>query len=43
MLAMRNGDQPAAIEYCSRLVEIDPDTFEGWFNLRFVEQRMTAA
>jgi hypothetical protein len=25
------------------LVEIDPDTFEGWFNLRFAQQRMAAA
>lgn len=40
MLAIRNGDQRAAIDYCTRLVEADPDCFEGWFNLRFAEQRM---
>jgi tetratricopeptide (TPR) repeat protein len=40
MLAIRNGDQAAAVEYCLRLVEADPDSFEGWFNLRFAQQRM---
>ena len=28
MLAMRNGDRTAATEYCKRLVEVDPDSFE---------------
>ena len=40
-LAIRSGDRAAAIEYCTRLVEVDPDSFEGWFNLRFAQQRMT--
>ncbi len=42
MLAIRNGDQRAAMDYCTRLVAADPDSFEGWFNLRFAEQRMRA-
>ena len=33
-------NQAAAVEYCTRLVEIDPDSFEGRFNLRFAQQRM---
>jgi len=40
MLAIANGDQSSAMDYCTRLVEADPDSFEGRFNLRFVQQRM---
>jgi len=40
MVAIRNGDQRAAVDYCTRLVQADPDCFEGWFNLRFAEQKM---
>ena len=43
MLAIRSGNQTAAVEYCTRLVEVDPDCFEGWFNLRFAQQRMRPA
>ena len=40
MVAIWSGNQAAAVEYCTRLVEIDPDSFEGRFNLRFAQQRM---
>jgi len=42
LIAFRNGDQPAAIEYGKRLVEIDPITYEGWFNSRFTQPRRIA-
>ncbi len=42
-LAIKNGDQEAAINYCTRLVEVDPDSFEGRFNLRYAHQRMRKA
>jgi len=38
--AIWNGDQASAVEYCTRLVEADADSFEGWFNLRFAQQHM---
>jgi tetratricopeptide (TPR) repeat protein len=41
-LAIQNGDQAAALDYCTRLVEVDPDAFEPRFNLRFVQQSMAA-
>ena len=40
MVAIESGNQAAAVEYCTRLVDVDPDSFEGRFNLRFAQQKM---
>ena len=42
-LALWEGDQTAAVDYCSRLVEVDPTSFEGWHNLGFANQMMLPA
>ncbi len=42
-LAIWDGDQMAAVDYCRRLVQVDPDCFEGWHNLGFANQGMRPA
>ena len=42
-LAFWEGDQTAAVDYCSRLVEVDPTSFEGWHNLGFANRMMFPA
>jgi hypothetical protein len=42
-VAIWNGDKNAAVDYCSRLVEVDPTSFEGWYNLGFANQMMFPA
>jgi Flp pilus assembly protein TadD len=39
-LAIWDGDQTAAVDYCARLVEVDPKSFEGRHNLAFAKQKM---
>jgi tetratricopeptide (TPR) repeat protein len=40
--AIWNGD-PAAADYCTRLLELDPSSPEGWFNLGFARQRLAGS
>jgi len=42
-VALWGGDQAAAVDYCTRLVEVDPSSFEGWYNLGFANQMMAPA
>jgi predicted Zn-dependent protease len=42
-LALRAGDATAAIDYCTRLLKVDPNSFEGWFNLRFAQENLRPA
>jgi Flp pilus assembly protein TadD len=39
-LAIWNGDQAGAVDYCTRLVEVDPSSFEAWHNLGFAMKGM---
>jgi protein O-GlcNAc transferase len=41
-VSIRKGDAAAAVAHCTRLVEADPDSFEGRFNLRFAQERALA-